>query len=43
MLRVSDIGSKRMLYILREIRAFVGGAGLHDDLTLVLLKVNPTR
>jgi len=25
--------------ILREIRAFVGGAGLHDDLTLVLLKV----
>jgi serine phosphatase RsbU (regulator of sigma subunit) len=26
--------------ILREIRAFVGGAGLHDDLTLVLLKVD---
>jgi serine phosphatase RsbU (regulator of sigma subunit) len=25
--------------ILRDIRAFVGGAGLHDDLTLVLLKV----
>ena len=25
--------------ILREIRAFVGGAGQHDDLTLVLLKV----
>ena len=25
--------------ILREIHAFVGGAGLHDDLTLVLLKV----
>jgi serine phosphatase RsbU (regulator of sigma subunit) len=28
--------------ILREIRAFVGGAGLHDDLTLVLLKVENT-
>jgi serine phosphatase RsbU (regulator of sigma subunit) len=26
--------------ILREIRAFVGNAGLHDDLTLVLLKVD---
>jgi sigma-B regulation protein RsbU (phosphoserine phosphatase) len=26
--------------ILREIRAFVGDAGLHDDLTLVLLKVD---
>jgi serine phosphatase RsbU (regulator of sigma subunit) len=26
--------------ILREIHAFVGGAGLHDDLTLVLLKVD---
>jgi sigma-B regulation protein RsbU (phosphoserine phosphatase) len=26
--------------ILREIRAFVGSAGLHDDLTLVLLKVD---
>jgi sigma-B regulation protein RsbU (phosphoserine phosphatase) len=26
--------------ILREIRAFVGGASLHDDLTLVLLKVD---
>jgi len=26
--------------ILREIRAFVGAAGLHDDLTLVLLKVD---
>ncbi len=26
--------------ILREIRTFVGGAGLHDDLTLVLLKVD---
>jgi serine phosphatase RsbU (regulator of sigma subunit) len=25
--------------ILREIHAFVGRAGLHDDLTLVLLKV----
>jgi len=25
--------------ILREIHAFVGDAGLHDDLTLVLLKV----
>jgi sigma-B regulation protein RsbU (phosphoserine phosphatase) len=25
--------------ILREIRVFVGDAGLHDDLTLVLLKV----
>jgi serine phosphatase RsbU (regulator of sigma subunit) len=27
--------------ILREIHAFVGSAGLHDDLTLVLLKVDP--
>jgi serine phosphatase RsbU (regulator of sigma subunit) len=27
--------------ILREIHAFVGDAGVHDDLTLVLLKVNP--
>src|SRR5207244_9895716 len=26
--------------ILREIRAFVGDTGLHDDLTLVLLKVD---
>jgi len=27
--------------ILREIHAFVGSASLHDDLTLVLLKVDP--
>jgi serine phosphatase RsbU (regulator of sigma subunit) len=27
--------------ILREIHAFVGDTGLHDDLTLVLLKVDP--
>jgi len=27
--------------ILREIHAFVGDTGLHDDLTLVLLKVEP--
>jgi serine phosphatase RsbU (regulator of sigma subunit) len=26
--------------IVREIRAFVGDTGLHDDLTLVLLKVD---
>ncbi len=26
--------------ILREIRAFVGDTGLHNDLTLVLLKIN---